>query len=75
MKAQEALIANLTREMSSRGISQSGLARQAKMAPARINEIVRGKVSPSLETIDEIAAALGLVAADLLAAPSDTVAV
>lgn len=66
MNLRETLILNLKREMATRNVSQSELARRIGVAPARINELLRGLHSPTIDTIEKIATALDLPPAALL---------
>lgn len=56
----------LTRIRGERGLSQQGLADASGVNKATINQIERGRRSPNLETLDKLAAALGVEVADLL---------
>ena len=53
-----------------RGWTQQDLADRSEMARANIARLEAGKHAPKLETLRRIAAALGLVASDLLKEPS-----
>lgn len=44
-----------------RGLTQAGLAELANLAPHTISRIERGEQSPSLEALDRLAGALGVV--------------
>lgn len=50
-----------------KSMSQEQLAEQAKLNRSYLGEIERGEVSPSLATIEKLAAALQLTASALLA--------
>lgn len=63
----EVLAENLRRELRNRQWSQSELARQCGWPPARINEIMRGKLDPRLGTVEKVAEALEVAVAALLA--------
>ena len=74
MKLRKILAANLRREMSVRGLSQSELARQIGVAPARVNEILAGKYSPTLDTVERLAAGLGILPTVLLLPSAEPIA-
>ena len=55
----------LTRIREERRLSQQGLADASGVNKATINQIERGRRSPNLETLEKLAAALGVEMADL----------
>jgi transcriptional regulator with XRE-family HTH domain len=54
----------LTRIRQERNLSQQGLADAARVNKATINQIERGRRSPNVETLEKLAAALGVEVAD-----------
>ncbi|NPV72886.1 MAG: helix-turn-helix transcriptional regulator [Pelotomaculum sp.] len=52
-----------------RGISVAGLAKQSKVAYSYIYEIEQGTKSPTIRTLEKLAAALGVSVAALLDEP------
>jgi transcriptional regulator with XRE-family HTH domain len=59
-------MSELTRIREERGLSQQGLADTSGVNKATINQLERGRRSPNLETLDKLAAGLGVEVADLL---------
>jgi ribosome-binding protein aMBF1 (putative translation factor) len=55
------------RRRDAAGLTQGGLAGRAKIHPATVGLIERGRQSPTLEMVGRLAAALGTTAAALLA--------
>jgi len=51
-----------------RGISQEELGRLAGLHRAHVGEIERGEISPTLDSVQLLAAALDIPASDLIAA-------
>lgn len=62
----DAFVANVLRELETRGWNRSKLAEKCKWPPARITEILGGKRDFRLGTMEKIANAFGLTVASLL---------
>lgn len=52
-------LSNVLRELEKRGMSKNELARQSGVSVSFISEMTRGMSSPTLRTMEQIAAALG----------------
>lgn len=59
---------NLKRTRLSRQLSQEALAAKAKLSVSYISMLERGQRSPPLDTLEQLASALGVPALKLLAA-------
>lgn len=57
---------SVKRERTARGMTQEGLSERADLSLDAINRIEHGSRTPTLETIDKIARALGLTVGDLV---------
>jgi len=66
MTLRKTLAENLRRELAARGMSQSDLARLLGVAPARVNQILHAVNSTTVDSIERIAAVIGIPAASLL---------
>lgn len=75
MTLKETLAENLRRELVSRQITKSELARRCGWAPPRITELLTGRYSPTLDTVERVAEALGVLPGTLLLPPPVTSAV
>lgn len=64
------LAANIRRELAQRGMTQTQLATLMGVPHPRVAEILACRYNARLDTLDRVAAALGLSAVDLLT-PSD----
>ncbi len=60
MSPSASLGSKLTNVRKEQGLSQAELARRAGLSPGLIGQIEKGKVEPSLKTIEKIAAALNI---------------
>lgn len=58
---------NIAKIRASKGISQAELAERLKMHVTNLNRIEKGKASPSVERLEQIAAELDVSVADLVA--------
>lgn len=66
MKLRETLAANLRREMAARNITSVDLAARCGWKQPRISEILRAEHSPTLDTVEQVATALGVAPPSLL---------
>jgi transcriptional regulator with XRE-family HTH domain len=64
------LARNLRRLRLERSCSQDDLADEAKVRQALVSALEVATANPTLESLDKIAAALGVEVADLLAVPT-----
>jgi len=64
--AKEIFAANVNRELEVRGWTKTKLATLCGWKPPRITEVLGGKICPTLDTADIVAAALGVPVANLL---------
>lgn len=71
MSSQENFRANIRAAIKSRGITQRIVAERAETSAAYVNRVISGEISPSLETCDRLARALGLPLVALIIHPSD----
>ena len=62
----EALAKNLKKYLDNQGIGMVTFAQRAGVGSATIHEIVSGKASPTLKTLEKIATAMGVTVNDLL---------
>lgn len=60
------VIDRIKEEMKARGISQNKLAKAAQMSQSGLSSILNGAVSPKENTLQAIAAALGVPLSDLM---------
>lgn len=65
MESRQLLAKNLKKLRVAKGLSQEGLAVEAKVERSHLGKIERKKLSPTLEVIDRLALALGVGVADL----------
>lgn len=63
------LSANLKRLRLKKKLSQEALAKAARVSISYVSEIERGNRSPALETVDDLASALGVPPVRLLSNP------
>ena len=68
--AKRLLARNLRRLRLERSWSQDDLAAEAKMRQALVSAMEVATANPTLESLDKVAAALGVGIADLLAVPA-----
>lgn len=66
MQSKEIFLVNLRHEMKRLRMTQVQLARACGLPQPRIAEILSGKFSPRLDTLDKLAAALEITPASLL---------
>ena len=57
----------------SKGIGQNALAKRAGMTPAQLCQFEKGRVSPTLRTLERIAAAFDMTVVELLGGASEKV--
>ena len=69
MKAKDLVAWNVRRLRVRAGLSQEALAVDADIDRSYVGRIERGVENPTVETLDRIAGALDVSAADLLAVP------
>ena len=63
---QETFAANFTRIRIARGLTQEQLAAKAGISVSYVSMLQRGQRSPPLETLEQLAKALGVKAVQLL---------
>jgi transcriptional regulator with XRE-family HTH domain len=68
---RERFVENLSRQLSSRKIKKSDLARDCGWHPARVSELLTCRDNPTLETVEKVEKALSLPPGALLLAPAD----
>lgn len=69
-RAKRLIACNLRRLRLARSWSQYDLAEKAKVRQALVSALEVATANPTVETLDRIAAALGVEIADLVAAPA-----
>jgi transcriptional regulator with XRE-family HTH domain len=59
-KSVEFLRKSVAAVLDEKGLNQKDLAQIAQMTPQQISKLLKGKYSPNLESVDKLAAALGV---------------
>jgi transcriptional regulator with XRE-family HTH domain len=62
----DAFCANVRERMEELDLSQSELAKQLKVTPSFVSQLLNGHLRPGLDTLDNFAKALKCEAADLI---------
>jgi len=75
VKVLKTFISNVESALHSLHMSKSELARKLEVTPQSVGRYLSGEHAPGIDKVAEIAAALGLTAAELLATPEERAAI